>query len=202
MEDEGERVQGARRSPSNFCLTYTPYFTMFIDNRGHAEKEMQNMAKNRVRTIAIVAVALLSAMAVYAQAKGYYGVVQSYGEGSIVIVMAHSTGHWTVDSSTRITGAIAVADWVYADVATSVHVIALRMEERPAGRAGVVKEVRGEVLVVRSGNGQETWNVTPETMLNGIERGQFQPGDAVTAKLYKNHNLAELTLTKRGVTVN
>ena len=148
------------------------------------------------------AVVILTASVVYGQAKGYYGVVQSYGDGAIVIVMANSTGHWAVDSKTHITGAIAVADWVYADVATSGHVNVLKFEERPAGRSGVVKEVRGIVLLVRSGNGQETWNVTPETMLTGIERGQFQPGDEISAKLYKNHNLAEVTLIKRGVKVN
>jgi hypothetical protein len=76
------------------------------------------------------------------------------------------------------------------------------MVEKPAGRSGVVKEVKGEVLLVRSGSGQETWNVTPETMLSGIERGQFQKGDEVSAKLYKNHNLAEIALLKRGVAVN
>lgn len=151
------------------------------------------------RMIVVAAVAFLGALVAYAQTKGYYGVVQSYGKGSIVIGMANSTGHWTVDSNTQITGAIAVADWVYVDVATSGHVNVLRFQERPAGRSGVVKEVRGIVLVVRSGNGEETWNVTPETIVTGIERGQFQPGDSITAKLYKNQNLAEVVLKERGV---
>lgn len=166
------------------------------------DRKTKGGAMKRMRIFVAAAVVILAASVVYGQAKGYYGVVQSYGGGSIVIVMANSTGHWTVDSGTHITGAIAVADWVYADVATSGHVNVLKFEERPAGRSGVVKEVRGIVLVVRSGNGQETWNVTPETMLTGIERGQFQPGDEISAKLYKNHNLAEIVLIKRGVKVN
>src|SRR5271157_1441888 len=90
----------------------------------------------------------------------------------------------------------------YGLVETSGHVKTLRVEEVPAQRSGVVKEVRGIVLVVRSGNGEETWNVTPLTILTGIERGQFQPGDEIGARLYKNHNLAEVRLIKRGVKVN
>jgi hypothetical protein len=144
---------------------------------------------------------LFLSLAAYAEVKGY-GLVESFGDGAIVVRLENSTGHWAVDKATKITGAVAVADWVYVDVETSGHVKTLKVEEVPAGRSGVVKEVKGEVLVVRSGSGEQTWNVTPLTMLSGIDRGQFQPGDEIGAKLYKNHNLASVTLIKRGVKVS
>ena len=161
------------------------------------------MRRGQKRSVCLVfcATLLLAALSAYADTNGY-GLVESYGNGQVVIRMENATGTWTVDKETRISGSIAVADWVSFNVATSGHVRSLKVEEVPAGRSGVVKEVRGIVLVVRSGNGQETWNVTPLTILNGIDRGQFQPGDEIGAKLYKNHNLAELTHIKRGVKVN
>ncbi len=145
-------------------------------------------------------VLFLAALGAYADVTGY-GLVESFGSGQIVVRMQNSVGHWTVDKNTRITGGVEAPDWVYVDVETSGHVKILRVEEVPAQRGGVVKEVRGIVLVVRSGNGEETWNVTPLTMLDGIDRGQFQPGDEIAARLYKNHNLASVRLIKRGVKV-
>jgi len=130
---------------------------------------MESTMKN-IRMIVVAAVVFLSAAGLYAQVRAL-GVVQSYGNGSIVIGMATSTGQWTVDASTQITGSIAVADWVYVDVEASGHVDILRFVERPAVRGGVVQEVRGNVLVVQSGNAAETWNVIPATILVGVQRG-------------------------------
>ncbi|HET6452126.1 MAG TPA: hypothetical protein VFI08_12485 [Spirochaetia bacterium] len=144
---------------------------------------------------------LLLAAGVYADTTGY-GLVESFGDGKVVVRLENSTGTWTVDKETKVTGAVMVADWVYVNVETSGHVKALRVEEVPTPHSGVVKEVKGDVLLVRSGNGEVSWNVTQLTMLDGIERGQFQPGDEIGVKLYKNHNLAALKLIKRGVKVN
>jgi hypothetical protein len=152
------------------------------------------------RLLIVLSFALILTAPAAAEMTGY-GIVKSYGEGRIVIVLAHSTGTWRVDEKSVVKGPMAPGDWVYVEVETSGHIKLLRWEETPAPRAGVVKEVHGNILVVRSGNGEETWNVTPETILNGIERGQFQPGDGIGAKLYKNHNLAELTLNKRGIKI-
>jgi len=46
---------------------------------------------------------------------GYYGVVESYGNGEAVIrTTAHSRGTWQIDAATRIAGGIAPGDWVFA----------------------------------------------------------------------------------------
>jgi len=143
---------------------------------------------------------LAAAAGVFADVTGY-GLVESFGGGKIVVRLEHSTGTWTVDQATKITGGVGVADWVYVSVETSGHVRSVKVEEVPTSHAGVVKEVNGVVLLVRSGNGQESWNVTPLTMMDGIDRGQLQPGDEISVRLYRNHNLAVLKLIKRGVKV-
>ena len=155
----------------------------------------------RVIGIGVTAVLLLLVAGAWADVTGY-GILQSFGNGQVVIRLAdQSTGNWTIDKSTRVTGGLQATAWVYVDVEPSGHVKALRVEEVAAQRGGVVKQVKGIVLVVKSGSGEETWNVTPITILQGIDAGRFQPGDEIAARLYKNHNLAEVRLIKRGVKV-
>ena len=133
---------------------------------------------------------------------GYYGVVESYGNGEVVIrTTAHSRGTWQIDGATRIAGGIAPGDWVFAEVLTSGHVTTLRFEERPTGHSGVITKINGDVLLVRSGNGTEQWNVVDTTGLSGVERGGLRRGDQIGVKLYKNRNLAELKLINRDVPV-
>ena len=124
---------------------------------------------------------LFAAAGVFADVTGY-GLVESFGNGKIVVRLENSTGTWTVDQATKITGGIGVADWVYVSVETSGHVKSIKVEEVPTSHSGVVKEVKGNVPLVRSGNDQVSWNVTPITMLDGIDRGQFQPGDEVAVR--------------------
>jgi hypothetical protein len=134
--------------------------------------------------------------------RGYYAVVAYYAGGTIEIrTTAHSVGHWRVDGATRIVGGIAQGDWVFADVEPSGHVHFLRFEERPTVRSGVVVEVQGAALFVRSGTGAEEWNVVETTALIGIAPGQFRRGDHIGVKLYRNHNLAELQLIQRDVPI-
>ena len=160
------------------------------------------MNVKRVLVPLACALFLSAAAGVFADVTGY-GLVESFGGGRIVVRLENSTGTWTVDQATRITGGIGVADWVYVSVETSGHVRSIKVEEVPTSHSGVVKEVNGNgnVLLVRSGNDQESWNVTPLTMMEGIDRGQFQPGDEIAVRLYRNHNLAVLKLIKRGVKV-
>lgn len=134
--------------------------------------------------------------------NGYYGVVESYGNGEVVIrTTAHSRGTWQVNSATRIIGGITAGDWVFAQVLTTGHVATLRFEERPTVHSGVVVGVDGNVLSVRSGNGTEQWNVVETTSLSGVERGTLRRGDQISVKRYGNHNLAELKLINRDVRV-
>jgi hypothetical protein len=141
------------------------------------------------------------ATAAFAELTGY-GVVESFAGGKIVIHLAKSTGTWEVDAKTMITGGVEVADWVYVEVETSGHVKVLRFEERATRRAGVIKSVAGVVLQIHSGNTVEPWNLTPTTVVTGVERNALQPGDEVGYAVYKNHNIATLKFIKSGVAVN
>ncbi len=158
------------------------------------------MRMNRVFVLALAAGLFLAAAGAFADVTGY-GVVESFGGGKVVVRLENSVGTWTVDHATKVTGAVAIADWVYVSVEASGHVKALKVEEVPTSHAGVVKTVNGDVLLVRSGNGEQSWNVTALTMLDGIDRGQLQAGDEIAVRLYRNHNLATLRLVKRGVKV-
>ena len=129
----------------------------------------------------------------------YYGVVESFGGGEVVLrTTQHSTGHWRVDGSTRVTGAVMAWDWAFVEVEPSGHVKVLRSEEHATPRSGVVKEVHGNVLTDHSGNAMERWNLVETTLASGVEPGDLHPGDAVGVKVFKNHNLAEVRLVKRG----
>jgi hypothetical protein len=126
----------------------------------------------------------------------YYGVVESYGGGQVVVkTTKHSTGTWTVDSATKVEGSIAKYDWVFVDVSVSGHVAVLRFEQRPTGRAGVVKVIQNRVLTVHSGNSMEKWNVTDSTLGDTA----VAVGDEIGCKVYSNRNLAEVTIIKHGV---
>ncbi|HET6440503.1 MAG TPA: hypothetical protein VFG59_20755 [Anaeromyxobacter sp.] len=147
--------------------------------------------------IASAVFALLASGSVRAE-EGYYGLVESYGDGLLVVrTTQHSVGHWRVDGTTRVTGSVAPLNWVFVEVERSGHVRLLRSEERPTTHVGVVKAVRGPVLTVRSGNSTENWNVTQETILPGPS--DFAVGDEVAVHVYRNHNLAEVRILKRGV---
>ena len=148
--------------------------------------------------LAITWLLLLSPSA--ARADGdYYGTVLSYADGTLVVkTTKHSTGHWKVDAATRVNRAVREGDWVFVRVETSGHITELQFEERPAPRSGVIKEIHDNVLTVRSGNGAEEWNLTETTILTDVARSDLAVGDNVGAKLYKNHNLAEIRVIKSG----
>jgi len=144
----------------------------------------------------VIASLILAGTAFGADDGHYYGVVESFGGGTVVVkTTKHSTGTWTVDSTTKVEGAVAKYDWVFVEVAQSGHVTLLKFEQRPAGRAGVVKDVKGRVLTVHSGNSMEKWNLVETTLGDtGVA-----VGDEIGCKVYSNNNLAELTIIKHGV---
>ena len=126
----------------------------------------------------------------------YYGVVETFAGGQLVVkTTKHSTGTWTVDSTTKVEGSIAKCDWVSVEVAQSGHVAVLKFEERPTGHAGVVKSIKNRVLTVHSGNSMENWNVVETT----LGETAVAVGDEIGCKVYGNHNLAEITVIKHGV---
>jgi hypothetical protein len=130
----------------------------------------------------------------------FYGTVESIDDSSVVVkTTKHSTDHGKIDADTKTIGSIKVGDWVFLEVKSSGHVKTLKLEERPAGRAGVIKEIHGIVLTVHSANRIEKWNLVETTLLDDVARGDLSPGDEIGAKLYKNHNLAELRVIKHGV---
>lgn len=45
----------------------------------------------------------------------------------------------------------------------------------------------------------EKWNLTETTLTEGISASEVTLGDQIGVKLYKNHNLAEIRVIKRGV---
>jgi len=132
----------------------------------------------------------------------FYGVVESYGNGEIVVRTANSTGHWKVDGGTRVAGTegFQPSDWVHVDVEPSGHLRALTFEERPTTFSGVVKTVSGAVLSVRSGESTYQWNIVPTTGFHGVEKGQVAAKDEVLVRVYRNHNLADLQLLKHNAT--
>ncbi|HZS40196.1 MAG TPA: hypothetical protein VFF06_25370 [Polyangia bacterium] len=130
----------------------------------------------------------------------FYGTVESFAGGALVVKTTKgSTGHWRVDGTTKVTGAVAAADWVFVDVETSGHVKTLKVEEQPTSHTGVIKAVEREVLDVASGKTVEKWNLTPTTIFEGVARAAVKPGDEIAVKVYKNHNIAELRVLKSGV---
>ena len=132
-----------------------------------------------------------------ADTKGYYGVVESYGDGKVVIrTKEKSVGTWTVDAKTKVEGKVEADDWVHADVEPSGHITKLVSEEHATAYAGVIEGVKGNVLTVKSANESRSWNLTPETAVRGAERGALKAGDNIKAKVYKNHNLAEVMFVK------
>jgi len=154
----------------------------------------------RIKSVSILTVIVLSLFlpgSVFGAGEThYYGVVESYGGGQVVVrTTQHSTGTWSVDAGSKIEGSVAKYDWVFVEVAQSGHVAVLRFEERPTGHAGVVKSVNKRVLSVHSGNGVETWNVVETTLGDPA----VAVGDEIACKVYRNHNLAEITIIKHGV---
>jgi hypothetical protein len=141
-------------------------------------------------------------LASVAAAEGQYsGTVESFGDGVLVVKTTKGgTGHWKVVPTTQISGSksFRAGDWVSLEVEKSGHLISLTFEERPSARAGVIKKIQGKVLSVRSGNDVEDWNIMQTTLLSGLSVKDLTVGDAIGAKLYKNHNLAELHVTKSG----
>lgn len=126
----------------------------------------------------------------------FYGVVESYGGGQLVVhTTKHSTGDWKVGPGTRIEGSIAKYDWVFVELGKGGHVALVRFEERPTGRAGIVKNVHERALTVHSGATMEHWNVTDATLGDT----HLEIGDEVSVKVYANHNLAEIAVLKHGV---
>jgi hypothetical protein len=149
-----------------------------------------------------VSLLMFLATAAFADTKGY-GVVESYGEGKIAIHLADgSTGTWSVDKATAVTGAVEVGDWVFANVEASGHVKTLKLEERATKRGGVIKSIKGIVLTIHSGSFVESWNVTPSTVLVGVDKDALQAGDELAFSTYKNRNIATLKVVKTGVKVN
>jgi hypothetical protein len=151
--------------------------------------------------VAAVSSLALFVVAQTAHADGtYYGTVESFGGGTVVVkTTKHSIGTWKIGANSKVTGSIASADWVFVDVETSGHVKTLRMEEHPTQHSGVVKGVRGKVFSVHSGVRVENWNLMETTIMSGISESDVAVGDEIDVKVYKNHNLAEVKLIKRGV---
>jgi hypothetical protein len=143
----------------------------------------------------------LFALAAIAQADDqFYGSVESFDGGSIVVkTTKHSTGNWKVDSATKVSVSVEAGDWVSVHVATSGHVQSLKFEERPTAHAGVIKEIKDNVLRVHSGPDMVNWNLTETTQFSGITRADLAVGDEIGVKLYKNHNLATVRVIKTGV---
>ena len=160
-------------------------------------------SKGKSRSVAVFAAAALSFFLVQSAACAdgeYYGTVESFGDGSVVIkTTKHSTGHWKVDDTTKVTSPVKEADWVFVKVETSGHVTNLRFEERPTIHSGVIQKIHDNVLTVHSGPNFEDWNLKETTILSGIARADLAVGDEIGVKLYKNHNLAEIRVIKSGV---
>lgn len=147
--------------------------------------------------------ALVSLLVLAASARAddqFYGSVESFAGGSIVVkTTKHSTGHWKINPATRVSSSIEAANWVSVQVATSGHVLSVKFEERPTGHAGVIKEIKGNVLRVHSGPDMVNWNLTDTTQFTDVKRADLAVGDEIGVKLYKNHNLATVRVIKTGV---
>ncbi len=148
---------------------------------------------------ACVILALSVGASAFGASEGhYYGVVESFDNGQLVVrTTKHSTGNWIVDASTKVEGSIVKYDWVLVELGRGGHAAVLRFEERPTGHSGVVKGVRDHVLTVHSGSKMENWNVTDATLGDGATR--VEVGDEISVKVYRNHNLAELSILRHGV---
>ena len=147
--------------------------------------------------VAMVFVMLPASPTAADDSKGYYGVVEAYGGGEIVIrTTANSVGHWKIDDKTVVRGEVRVSDWVGAQVELSGRVRFLSFQDRPAPRSGIIQAVDGSALTVRSGTGAEKWFLVATTGYHGVERGRLRAGDEIGALLYKSRNLAEVTLIK------
>jgi hypothetical protein len=145
----------------------------------------------------IIACLLLAGANLRAGESTYYGVVESFGGGEVVVkTTKNSTGHWKIAAATTVAGSIARFDWVFVELGRGGHVAVLRFEERPTGHAGVVKAVAGNVLTVHSGTNLENWNLTETTI---GEWAGVTVGDEIRVKVYGNHNLAEIQVIKHGV---
>jgi hypothetical protein len=159
--------------------------------------------KSQFRLVALFWAAILSCFLAASAARAdenFYGTVESFGGGTVVLkTTKHSTGHWTIDATTKRTSSIEAGDWVFVEVETSGHLKTLRFEERPTPHAGVIQKIHDQVLSVHSGSDIENWNLKQTTILNGVSRADLQVGDEIGVKLYKNHNLAELRVIKSGV---
>jgi hypothetical protein len=147
---------------------------------------------------AVIISCIVATGSVLRAAEGhYYGVVESFGGGEVVVkTTKHSTGHWKVDSSTRIDGSIARYDWIFVEMGRGGTAAVLKFEERPTTHVGVVKIIDGVVLSVHSGASIERWNVVETTL--GDAAG-VAVGDEVSVKVYGNHNLAEVRVLKHGI---
>jgi len=132
-------------------------------------------SKGKSRSVAVFAAAALSFFLVQSVARAdgeYYGTVESFGDGAVVIkTTKHSTGHWKVDDTTKVTSPVKEADWVFVKVETSGHVTNLRFEERPTIHSGVIQKIHDNVLTVHSGPNLEDWNLKETTIMSGIARG-------------------------------
>jgi hypothetical protein len=148
--------------------------------------------------LAFLAVLVLGAAS--AGAKHFYGTVESFKDGALVVrTTDRSTDHSRVDGSTLVSGKIERFDWVSIEIETSGHARSVKVEEHATSHVGVIKEIKGDVLYVRSGNDTLNWNLKETTILTDISRDDLKPGDEIGAKLYKNRNMAEVRLIKSGV---
>ena len=147
--------------------------------------------------VACAVLALSSAISVQAAGgEKYSGLVESFGGGKIVVkTTSHSTGTWILDVNTKVVGNVAKYDWVTVELGKSGHAALVHFDERPTGESGVVKGIRNRILTIKSGSNFTDWNVTPETLGDTT----VAVGDEIKVKIYRNHNLAEITIIKHGV---
>jgi len=158
-------------------------------------------AQSRLPLARLAALVVLLLCAAGSRAgEQFYGTVESYADGTLVVkTTKHSTDKSHVDSHTQVTGSIEKLDWVSVEVETSGHARVVKVEEHATPHTGVVKEIKGDVLYVRSGNDTLNWNLKDTTVLTDISRDEIKVGDEISAKLYKNRNLAEVRVIKSGV---
>lgn len=156
--------------------------------------------KRKLLVSACLATAFFALSASAYADDSYYGTVEGFdGSELSVRTTKHSTGHWKIDDRTVREGSVRAGDWVYVNVATSGRIKIVRMEERPAERAGVIQKIDKQVLTVHSGPNYETWNLKETTLCDGVSAADLHPGDEIGVKLYKNHNIATLRVIKTGV---
>ena len=148
------------------------------------------------------AVAALCFLAASARAdERTYGTLASHSAGSIEVRTKNSVGHWKLDASSKVEGALVPFAWVFVEVETNGHVKTLKVEEAPTSHTGVIKQVVRNALIVRSGNAEDHWNLPPTAVYTDADRGSLRTGDEIAVRLYKNHNVAELKRLKSGVQI-